>query len=164
MMSDNENENKYEFDDNNKESVYSQPNGNAPFSSYDEKPRKTQSKLGIASFIIGLISIVIFIIGIIVVTTFIMDQNFSDGNSIQREIEDSITNNNFSEYAPLVIGALLMLASAGVSVVGLILGIVGACSRNKRKVFSILGIVLNALLPVGFIGLFLIGISLNGQI
>ena len=159
-MSENEDGKNYGFTDN-KESVNSQPNGYAPFSTNEEKPRITQSKLGIASFIIGLISIIIFITGIIVLTTFIMNQNFNDGNNIQREIEDSIKNNDFTRYAPLVIGAIMMLGSALVSIIGLILGIVGACSRNKRKVFSILGIVLNALLPVGFIVLFLIGISVG---
>jgi hypothetical protein len=162
MMSEHEDGNNHGFTDN-KESVHAQPNGYAPLSTYEKEPRITQSKLGIASFIIGLISIIIFIAGIIVVTTFIMNQNFNVGNNIQREIEDSINNNDFSGYAPLVIGAIMMLGSALVSIIGLILGIVGACSRNKRKVFSILGIVLNALLPVGFIGLFLIGISLGSQ-
>ncbi|MFC5653807.1 hypothetical protein ACFPYJ_32790 [Paenibacillus solisilvae] len=161
-MSENENENK-QAGSNYEESFNPQPSGYPPFSPYVEEQRVTQSKLGIASFIIGLISIILFVIGIIIVSTFIMDQNFSNSNSLQREIQDSIEKNDFSTYVPLVLGALMMIASAGISIIGLILGIVGVCSRNKRKVFSILGIVLNVLLPVGVIGLFLTGILLGGQ-
>ena len=49
MMSEHEDGNNHGFTDN-KESVHAQPNGYAPLSTYEEEPRITQSKLGIASF------------------------------------------------------------------------------------------------------------------
>ncbi|WP_308638645.1 hypothetical protein [Paenibacillus silvisoli] len=126
----------------------------------DAEPRKTQSKLGIASFIIGLISIIGFIAAIILAASFIMDQDFTGGN-IQQEIEANM--DNIEDYAPIIDAGFIILCSVGASIVGLILGIVGACAKHKRKAFSIIGIVLNAMLPVGFIGLFLLGLALGGN-
>ncbi|BBH21533.1 hypothetical protein Back11_28780 [Paenibacillus baekrokdamisoli] len=155
----NEKENQQETSSDN-ESIYSQNSFN-PFSPLEEEPKKRQSRLGITSFIIGLISIVIFVIGIIVMTTFIMNQNFADGNSLQLEIENSIKNNDYTAYAPILIGIILLFTSAGLGLIGLIFGIVGACIKNTRKAFSVIGIILNALLPVGLAVLFLVGILLG---
>ncbi|MBP3962165.1 hypothetical protein [Paenibacillus lignilyticus] len=127
---------------------------------YEEQPPKTQSKLGIASFIIGLISIIGFIIAIILATSFIMNHNFADSNTLQQEIEANMAD--LETYAPIIGAGLLIIGSMGASIVGLILGIVGACAKNKRKAFSIIGIIINGLLPVGFIGLFLIGLAMGG--
>lgn len=127
-----------------------------------EPPKKAQSKLGIASFIVGLVSLVVIIVAIIIATTFIMDYiSFNGNTNTVASIEDQV--NDLNDIMPLAIAGLLLLFSVGSSVVGLILGIVGACSKDKRKVFSVIGIVLNALLPVGFVTLFLIGILLGGN-
>ncbi|RAP75468.1 hypothetical protein [Paenibacillus montanisoli] len=123
-------------------------------------PQKTQSKLGIASFIIGLISIICFIVAIILATSFIMDHNFANSNSLQQEIEANMQD--IEAFAPIIGAGLLIIGSMGASIVGLILGIVGACAKHKRKAFSIIGIVLNAMLPVGFFGLFLLGLTMGG--
>lgn len=126
-----------------------------------EPPKKAQSKLGIASFIVGLVSLIAIIVAIILATTFIMDYISFDGNTnTVASIEDQV--NDLDDIMPLAVAGLLLMASIGCSVVGLVLGIVGACSKDKRKVFPIIGIVLNALLPVGFVMLFLIGILLGG--
>ncbi|QHW30672.1 hypothetical protein GZH47_07245 [Paenibacillus rhizovicinus] len=118
--------------------------------------------MGIASFILGIISLVVFIAAIIVSTTFIMDHITLNGNSntIRTDIEEQLKDAN--DVIPLIVAFLMMLTSFGCGVVGLILGIVGACSKGKHKAFPIIGIVLNALLPVGFVTLFLLGIALSG--
>lgn len=125
------------------------------------QPVKTQSKLGIASFILGLISIIGFIVAIAVITSFIMNHNFPDINTFRQRIEAN--EQDLAEFAPVVVGGLLVILSGIVGLVGLILGIVGVASRNKRKAFSILGIILNGIIPVAFIGLFFIGIMLGGS-
>ncbi|REE82643.1 hypothetical protein A8990_1177 [Paenibacillus taihuensis] len=124
-------------------------------------PVKTQSKLGIASFILGLISMIGFIVAIAVITSFIMNHNFPDINTFGQRIEAH--EQDLEEFAPVVLGGLLIILSGIVGLVGLILGIVGVASRNKRKAFSILGIILNGIIPVAFIGLFFIGIMLGGS-
>ncbi|AZN40192.1 hypothetical protein [Paenibacillus albus] len=124
-------------------------------------PVRTQSKLGIASFILGLISIIGFIVAILVISSFIMNHNFDDINTLKARIEAH--EQDFAEFAPVLTGGLMVILSGLVGLVGLVLGIIGAASRNKRKAFSILGIILNAILPVGLIGLFFIGIILGGS-
>ncbi|QYR20437.1 hypothetical protein KZ483_21870 [Paenibacillus sp. sptzw28] len=119
-----------------------------------QEPPRPQSKLGIASFIIGLVSIIGFIICIIIATSSIM--NYIDGNGKTIQNIEEISSN-----IPLLAAGLLMLVCVGLSFVGLILGIVGACMKNTRKAFSIIGIVLNSLLTVGFIGLFIFGIIMQ---
>jgi len=115
-----------------------------------EQPVKT-SGLGIASFIIGLVSIITFIICIVVVTSSIMDYITEDGKLIQDV--DQISSN-----VSLLLSGLFLLGSLGLSFIGLILGIIGACMKDRRKAFAIVGIVLNGLLVVGTVGLFLVGI------
>ncbi|MCQ6558603.1 hypothetical protein [Paenibacillus mendelii] len=115
-----------------------------------EQPVKT-SGLGIASFIIGLVSIITFIICIVVVTSSIMDYITEDGKIIQ-DVEQISSN------VSLLLSGLFLIGSLGLSFVGLVLGIIGACMRDRRKAFAIVGIVLNGLLVVGTVGLFLVGI------
>jgi hypothetical protein len=122
--------------------------------STDQEPPRPQSKLGIASFIIGLVSIIGFIVCIIIATSSIMNYIESNGKTI-RNIEEISSN------IPLLAAGLLMIVCVGLSFVGLILGIVGACMKNTRKAFSIIGIVLNSLLTVGFVALFIFGIIMQ---
>jgi hypothetical protein len=135
----------------------------SPVSDSDGEPHKTQSKLGIASFIIGLASLIVIIVAIFVSTSFIMDHITLDGNSdtLRSDLENQL--NDAKDVMPIIIAGLMMLVSFGSSVVGLILGIVGACSQGKKKTFSVIGIILNALLPVGLVCLFVLGIALSGS-
>ncbi|MFB9327469.1 hypothetical protein ACFFSY_16185 [Paenibacillus aurantiacus] len=129
--------------------------GPAPFVPADplapEAPAPSkQSGLGIASFIIGVASIAGVIVSIIIITSYIMNDLGLNGNMIEIDA---------AELGPqLMLGGLLMLGSVLLALLGLILGIVGACMRNRRKAFAIVGIVLNGLLVVLVGALFLIGI------
>ncbi|WP_219835973.1 hypothetical protein [Paenibacillus sp. R14(2021)] len=127
----------------------------------EEEPKKTHTKLGITAFILGLVSIIVFIIAIVVATSFIMNHIPSDGNSNSFRLQLEDEWNDTAAIMPILIAGVLMIGSCAVSITGLILGIIGICSRNKRKTFSILGIVLNALLPIGFIGLLILGLALG---
>ncbi|NBD26121.1 hypothetical protein [Paenibacillus glycinis] len=138
------------------------PGGDASFPTPDDPPKKTQSKLGIASFVIGLVGLVVAVVAIIVTTSFIMDQIGNEGNyeTFLSELENG--NGDLGDLMPIVTAGLLMLLSSACCLVGLILGIVGACAKGKHKAFPVIGIVVNALLPVGFIALFMLGLAMGG--
>ncbi|KRE35577.1 hypothetical protein [Paenibacillus sp. Soil522] len=125
-----------------------------------EGPKK-QSGLGIASFVIGLLSVVLLIIAIVSGSSFV-DQiantdltiaDPSDTAAFQESIEAL-----GEEVLVSVIVAVFCIFGAGLlSLVGLILAIIGAFSGKRRKLFSVIGIVLNVLAFVGGIGLFFAG-------
>ncbi|MBW7477811.1 hypothetical protein K0T92_24170 [Paenibacillus oenotherae] len=116
---------------------------------------KKQSKLGIASFILGLVSIIGFIVCIVLLSIVSVDYaaELSNNGTFDPETAESMVSN-----PSFILPILLMFVFIGTSFVGLILGIVGACMKNTRKAFSIIGIVLNALLSLGFILLFFLGL------
>jgi len=118
-------------------------------------PPASQSGLGIASFVIALVSIVVMIIGFVSAVASIGEFIQPDG-SIDPESIDPMELG-----ASMMVGVLAVLGSLAISFVGLILGIVGLVAKYKRKVFGIIGVVLNGLILVGFLGLFLLGLALG---
>lgn len=52
---------------------------------------------------------------------------------------------------------LLILGAAGLNVLGLILGIVGACQADRRRLFAGLGLACNGLLILGIAAMIIIG-------
>ncbi|MBW7457208.1 hypothetical protein ACFOLF_09345 [Paenibacillus sepulcri] len=138
------------MNDNEEQSYHLKDTFN-PEPAFEPEPVRSQSKLGIASFIIGLASIVGFIICSIIAASSIMDYITADGKTVQNIEKFS---EEIAKDAPLLLSILFMIVSIGLSLIGLILGIVGACMRNTRKAFSIIGIVLNGLLSFGFAALF----------
>lgn len=114
------------------------------------------SGLGIASFIIALLAILAAIITLVLTVSFTAD--FIDMGTLDPEsLEAEIVEGGGAIGAVLAAG-LLFIVSIGLSIIGLILGIVGAVMKNRKKVFSVLGIVLNALIAVGVVVLVLISI------
>ncbi|GGD74471.1 hypothetical protein [Paenibacillus nasutitermitis] len=139
----------------NEDQSYPLKNTYNPPQNYDSGREKTQSKLGIASFIIGLVSIVCFIISVLVATSSIMDYITPDGKTVQNIEEFS---EKIAKDAPLLLSIVGMLAGIGLSLIGLALGIVGACMKYTLKAFPVIGIVLNGLLVFGSAAMFLIGL------
>ncbi|MFD0716431.1 hypothetical protein [Paenibacillus sp. GCM10027626] len=136
------------------EQQFQSPHQQSPFPPYpgypaDSVPAK-QSGLGIASFVLGIVSILAFVICLLVATSSIMDY-ISDDSKVILDVEDVSAN------VTLILSVLMMFGSLGLSFIGLILGIIGACMKNRRKAFAIVGIVLNALLVVGTGALMLLG-------
>ncbi|CAM4273365.1 hypothetical protein L1N85_18250 [Paenibacillus alkaliterrae] len=126
----------------------------------EEGPLK-QSGLGIASFILALLAVVLVIVAIVFGTVFadqIIDNEVlldsSDPNAMMEVIGEE-------SMVPVMMAGLSIIAAIGVAFVGLILGIIGAFSKNRRKVFSVIGIILNGLLVVGAVGLVVVGIALG---
>ncbi|MFD0958269.1 hypothetical protein [Paenibacillus chungangensis] len=112
------------------------------------------SGLGIASFIIALLAILAAIITLVLTVSFtaeFINMGTLDPESLEAQILDGD-----SAIVSIMAAGLLFIVSIGLSVIGLILGIVGAVMKNRKKVFSVLGIVLNALIAVGVVVLVII--------
>ncbi|WP_270164893.1 hypothetical protein [Paenibacillus sp. SYP-B4298] len=108
-----------------------------------------QSALGIAAFVIGIISI----LGLLGIFLMMLSSSVPalplDGSI------PNFTEENAAEYMPLVIGGLLILLILIMSAVGLVLGIIGLAVKHRRKAFAIVGVVLNGLLLASFLLMFL---------
>ena len=105
---------------------------------------KPHSKLGIASCVIGLTTFLIFLLAMV----FWLIPFWCHGCS--QELKDQ-----------LILGSLTVLLLVPIpALVGLILGAVSLFFPNRRKLFPIIGVVLN--LIIGVIGLFpiLLGVAL----
>ena len=106
----------------------------------DHEPLQ-HSGLGIASFILALVS-GLSVIALIVVAGFM----------------EASTPGGVDEDDPAVIVlGLTVCAGAIAAVVGLALGIAGAVQRHRKKVFAVLGLVFNALVVLSVAGLMVIG-------
>ncbi|MCM3631180.1 hypothetical protein M3194_28095 [Paenibacillus glycanilyticus] len=129
-----------------------------PFSPLNENGPMKQSGLGIASFILALVTVLLVVGAIISVTVFVSEVS-GDAQGFLNEIESMEEEGTFpSEFVSVMIAGLAMIASIGIAIIGLILGIVGAVQKNRRKVFAIIGIVLNGLIVLGTVGLVIIGL------
>jgi hypothetical protein len=60
----------------------------------------------------------------------------------------------------MTVGCSLLVA-AGLAVLGLILGIVGALQQGRKKVFSVLGIFINGGMILLVIGLMILGAAMG---
>ena len=120
--------------------------------------RWPHSKLGVASFIIGIATLIInIIVGVFAVVMLITAIENSD-ISLNLLDEQSIE----SELATVLGGLLVLILIWGSLILanctGLILGIVGCCVKQRRKVFAIIGIILNAFPAAFLLFFFIIGI------
>lgn len=116
--------------------------------------------LGIASFILAIISILAIVIGFVVIFSSILNMSQEDILMLQDPayIESMIIS---AESMPpfivsVVVGGLLMIASALISFIGFLLGCISLFIKQRRKVFGIIGTVLNGLLCFGGLIFFLL--------
>ncbi|WP_314002617.1 hypothetical protein [uncultured Paenibacillus sp.] len=119
-----------------------------------EQPARRQSGLGIASFIIGVVCVISLIASIVIATASVMDFVSPDGT-----FDESMMASE-GAGALMMVGIVIM-GSLALSFAGLILGIIGCVQKNRRKVFATIGVILNGLLLVGFIGLMVIGFAMG---
>jgi len=112
------------------------------------------SKLGITSFILAFVSGLIVIIGIVISTRAVIglvDPSMAmDPNSLAPEL-----------MGPMMIAGVVMFLGAGLSFLGLILGIIGLFMKNTKKIFAILGTILNGLPIIIVLILMVIGFSMQ---
>jgi hypothetical protein len=122
----------------------------SPFTSAPLIPAETQkhSRLGIASFVIGLVSLIIFCLAVVLA--------FGYGVSIA----SSSPSVQSLEASPTILAfGLMMLISPFLGLVGAVLGFVAVFQKDKKKLFGILGIVVNLLIVLAFCALLVIGLA-----
>lgn len=109
--------------------------------------------LGIASFILSLISLLAVVISIILIVASIVDMNEADLLMLQDPayIESMILNGETmpSFIVSVVVGAFLMMGTALLAFIGFILGVISLFIKQRKKVFGIIGTILNGLLCFG---------------
>lgn len=153
----NRNENAHASNSNESFTSFSPVTDNNGFST-PPAPLK-HSGLGIASFVLALASLLGIVLSLVLSASFASQFINADPAEIERIIEGGD-----GEVAAIMGVGLLIIASLGLSFVGLILGVIGAFMKSRKKVFSIIGIVLNGLIVIGSIFLFIIGIALGSAV
>ncbi|MCR2804370.1 hypothetical protein [Paenibacillus soyae] len=160
-MTNEQNPNNYDPNEQNRPQNYSNT-GYTNFSPVTDYPgnapvKMKHSGLGIASFVLALVAVLTIVIGIIMsVAAVASSPDFM--NATEDEIATDILEGGGGEFATLMGAGLLMLLSIGISIVGLILGIIAVVLKNRKKVFGIIGLILNALMVLGVVMLFAIGL------
>ena len=110
-----------------------------------------QSKIGIASFVVSLIALLIFCAGFIV--SFGYGFSVAMKNPLNPQVDQSSS-------IVLITGAVLCLSLVA-AVAGLILGIVSVVQKTEKKTFGIIGLVIGALITTVYCLLFVFGIVLQ---
>lgn len=123
-------------------------------------PQKTaqpdkQSGLGIASFVIGVSALVISLLSIIGLVFSNFDVLVTSIN--EQMTDEELANVILSEAPMLIIGVLMILVSSFLTFIGAVLGIAGLLQPNRKRLFAIMGTVLNGamvmfILFVGLLG------------
>lgn len=122
------------------------------------------SGVGIASFVIAIVSIISAILSIVLVFTGVLNMVTDNNLDIDTFADPDAVNNMLlsgelgSGMSSLIFGSLLLFFSLGISFVGGILGLIAAFQKNRKKVFGILGLIFNGLVCVGFIFMLVLGL------
>ncbi|MBD2848235.1 hypothetical protein IDH44_23825 [Paenibacillus sp. IB182496] len=124
-------------------------------SAYPPEPPQKQSGLGIASFVIAIVCLAASI-GLMLLAAAGMEDLLNQTGPIDMEEAQSI-----AASGSVIVAGLLMLATLGLSLVGLVLGIVGLVMKHRRKAFAIIGVILNGLLLLGFGALLLFSFTVQ---
>ena len=128
---------------------------NNSFTPYPEEPntiRLKHSGPGIASFILGIVALFAYIL------TF-----FFAAMALNSSL-DSFTPANVEEIAlhpAVILASLSILVCLVLNLAGLIVGVIGLVLKNRKKVFAIIGTILNGILILAFAGLIVAGMFLT---
>lgn len=119
------------------------------------------SRLGIASFVVGMLAFVIMVILFVVfgvlLSSLLEGVNLQDPQSI-----DPQSLQNEPGAVGLALASLGILGSLLLFVVGLALGVAGIFQRRRKRLFAVLGTLGNGLVLLAFVLLFVLGIALGG--
>ncbi|MGW7162156.1 hypothetical protein [Paenibacillus taichungensis] len=135
---------------------YSDPNHDNLFTPYPsdlEDPsmgRLKHSGPGIASFVIGLVSIIGYMLTLGVATMAI--------NSTIGVVTTPIQVEEIALHPAVVLASLAVLVCLILNLAGLILGVIGLILKNRKKVFAIIGTILSGVMILAFAGLIIAGI------
>lgn len=123
---------------------FSPVDGSSPYDEYPRDDRRfgplKHSGLGIASFVLALIGILLFIVCIVAIIGTVASMVDSSGRVADLE---SLENGNL--LMAIGFAGFGILGAAILNLVGLILGIIGLVIKDRKKVFAIIGTILNGL-------------------
>ncbi|GAS80665.1 hypothetical protein [Paenibacillus amylolyticus] len=106
---------------------------------------------GIASFIIGLVAVVGYIL-IFFIAAMALNDSIEVLTPLQAE--------ELALHPAVILASLSILVCLILNLAGGILGIIGLILKNRKKVFAIIGTLLNGIIILAFIGLILAGMSM----
>lgn len=135
---------------------HSDPNHDNPStpspSSLEDPPvgRLKHSGPGIASFVIGLVSIIGYMLTLFIATMAI--------NSAIGVVTTPIQVEEIALHPAVVLASLAVLVCLILNLAGLILGVIGLVLKNRKKVFAIIGTILSGVMILAFAGLIIAGI------
>lgn len=105
-----------------------------------------QSGFGIASFLIAIVVGIVEIVGIVAAAVLVAD------NPVAAQ----------QESPEMMAAGCAICSGVALSILGGILGIVAVLQQNRKKVFGILGLVINGLVVLGILGLMCLGLAAGG--
>lgn len=115
------------------------------------------SRLGIWSFILAILATLAIVVAFIVV--FTVGAQFANGANpqglTQQDVQESFENSPGSGVAIIAAG-IGLLASPILYLLGAVLGIAGLIQGRRRRLFAVLGTVLNGLAFLAIVGLFVL--------
>ncbi|MNP31521.1 hypothetical protein D3C76_1246430 [compost metagenome] len=106
---------------------------------------------GIASFVIGLVAILGYIL-IFFIATMAVNESIGVLTPLQTE--------EIALHPAVVLASLAILVCLILNLAGGIVGIIGLVLKNRKKVFAIIGTLLNGIMILLFVGLILVGMTL----
>jgi hypothetical protein len=110
-----------------------------------------QSKIGIASLVIGLVSVLMFCVAFAI--------SFGYGLNIALANPTADPTAFIDQSSPLIlIASGLFCCSPGLSLLGLGLGIGAVIQKVDKRTFGVLGLVLSGISLLAFLGIFAIGL------
>ena len=119
------------------------------------------SRMGIASFVISIL-VVLAILALVVGGPLLISSSESfDPQSFDPANPQSVDLSNPTLIALQVLG-LGFIAGVLLSFVGLGLGVAGMVQRRRKRLFAVIGAVLNGLVVLGVIALVVLSIALAG--
>ncbi|MFX3647612.1 MAG: hypothetical protein ACE3K2_27390 [Paenibacillus sp.] len=106
---------------------------------------------GIASFVIGLVAILGYIL-IFFIATMAVNESIGVLTPLQAE--------QIALHPAVVLASLAILVGLILNLAGSILGIIGLVLKNRKKVFAMIGTLLNGIMILLFVALILVGINM----
>lgn len=103
---------------------------------------------GIASFVLSMVSLLGYIVSVALIGALISPILNVDSNTV--------TNENMVQK--LGVAVLVVILFILMNVIGLILGIVGVSLKNRKKIFAILGLILNGVILLSIASFFVISV------
>jgi hypothetical protein len=129
---------------------------------YGEGGRENRhSRMGIASFVISILVVVVILALVVGAPLLISSSEGFDPQTFDPADPQSIDLSNPTIIALQVIG-LGFIVGVLLSFVGLGLGIAGVIQRRRKRLFAVIGAVLNGLVVLGVVFLILLTVAVGG--